>query len=369
MTLQPGLILPANAAAAALAAPADPILAAAYWTGIGALVLTLLLGAQIIRLRFALRARQRREAQALARWRPVFNAVIVGEPVETLPALSKAERPHFIKLWVHLQASLRGAASDALNALARRLGVERDARTMLARGSRTERLLATLLLGHLGDRDSWDTLRTLAGSPDITLSLSALWALVRIDPQAAAAYLTPLFVERDDWAMSHVAGILKEASAPVAGVLAALLPTLAPERIPRALRIAEALRIDLPPDLLAGAMASPDVALVTAALRVVATPAARDQVRGLLAHPDWQVRVLAAKALGRLGDHSDVERLAALLGDREWWVRYRAAQAIVELPWLGPDDLDALHASLTDRFAADIFAQVIAETRSLERIA
>lgn len=369
MTLAPGSLVPANAAAAALAAPADPVLAAAYWTGVGALVLTLLLGAQIIRLRIALRARQRREAQALARWRPIFNAVIVGEPPATLPALTKAERPHFIKLWVHLQASLRGEASDALKALARRLDVERDARVMLVRGPRTERLLATLLLGHLGDRDSWDTLRTLAGSPDVTLSLSALWALVRIDPHAAAAYLTPLFVERDDWAMSHVAGILKEASAPVAGVLAALLPTLAPERVPRALRIAEALRIDLPADMLAAAMAGDDVALVTAALRIVATPDARDQVRGLLAHPDWQVRVLAAKALGRIGDASDVGRLATLLGDREWWVRYRAAQAIVELPWLGPADLDALHASLSDRFAADIFAQVIAETRSLERIA
>jgi len=354
---------------AAFAAPSDPILATAYWTGIGALVLTLLLGLQIIRLRLLLRARQRRDARALARWRPIFNAVIVGETPAGLPALSKAERPHFIKLWVHLQASLRGDASDALNALARRLGVERDARTMLARGARTERLLATLLLGHLGDRDSWDTLRTLTASPDVTLSLSALWALVRIDPHAAAAYLTPLFIERDDWAMSHVAGILKEASAPVAGVMADLLPTLAPERLPRALRIAEALRIDLPPAVLADAMASSDIGLVTGALRIVATPAARDQVRGLLTHADWQVRVLAAKAIGRIGDPSDVARLAALLGDREWWVRYRAAQAIVELPWLGPDDLDALHASLTDRFAADIFAQVIAETRPLERVA
>jgi hypothetical protein len=368
MTLAPGAP-PAGALAAAFAAPSDPILATAYWTGIGALGLTLLLGLQIIRLRILLRARERRDARALARWRPVFNAAIVGEMPDDLPALSKAERPHFIKLWVHLQASLRGDASAALNDLARRVGVERDARAMLARGPRTERLLATLLLGHLGDRDSWNTRRALTSSPDVTLSLSALWALVRIDPHAAAVYLTPLFIERDDGAMSHVAAILKEASAPGAGVLAGLLPMLPAERLPRALRIAEALRIDLPPAVQADAMASSDVELVTSALRIVATPAARDQVRGLLAHANWQVRVLAAKALGRIGDASDVDRLAALLGDREWWVRYRAAQAIVELPWLGPADLDALHASLSDRFAADIFAQVIAETRTMERIA
>ena len=365
----PGGVLPAHVLAAALKAPADPVLAAAYWTGIGALLLTLLLAAQIVRLRMALRRRERREARALARWRPVLNAAIVGEMPGTLPRLARAERPHFIKLWVHLQASLRGEASVALNAVARRLGVEHDARAMLARGPRTERLLATLLLGHLGDRASWDTLRTLAESPDVTLSLSALWALVRIDPHAAAAYLTPLFITRDDWAMSHVAGILKEASAPVAGVLADLLPTLPPGRLPRALRIAEALRIDLPPALLADALASTDVDLITAALRIVATPGLRDTVRGLLAHPDWQVRVLAAKALGRIGDSSDVGRLVALLADREWWVRYRAAQAIADLPWLARAELDALQAGLTDRFAADILAQVIAETRAGERTA
>jgi HEAT repeat protein len=369
MILPTGGIIPDHALAAAFTAPADPILAAAYWTGIGALMLTLLLGAQIVRLRMALRRRERRAARALARWRPVLNAAIVGETPESLPVLGKADRPHFIKLWVHLQASLRGEASVALNDVARRLGVENDARAMLARGPRTERLLATLLLGHLGDRASWDLLRTLAESPDVTLSLSALWALVRIDPHAAAAYLTPLFVERDDWAMSHVAGILKEASAPVAGVLANLLPALPARRLPRALRIAEALRIDLPADTLAAALASDDLELVTAALRIVATPALLDQVRGLLAHANWQVRVLAAKALGRIGDASDVGRLTALLADREWWVRYRAAQAIVELPWLGRAELDALHASLTDRFAADILGQVMAEFHSSERVA
>lgn len=367
MILPTGGVIPAHALAAAFAAPADPILAAAYWTGIGALLLTLLLGAQIIRLRMALRRRERRAARALARWRPVLSAAIVGEMPDALPSLRKAERPHFIKLWAHLQASLRGEAGVALNDVARRLGVDRDARAMLARGPRAERLLATLVLGHLGDRDSWDPLRTLAESPDVTLSLSALWALVRIDPQAAADYLTPLFVARDDWAMSHVAGILKEASAPVAGVLANLLPSLPAERLPRALRIAEALRIDLPADTLAAALASDDLELVTAALRIVATPGLRDPVRGLLAHADWQVRVLAAKALGRIGDASDVDRLAALLGDREWWVRYRAAQAIVDLPWLGRAELDALQASLTDRFAADILGQVIAESHAAER--
>jgi hypothetical protein len=345
-------------------APRDPILAAAFWTGIGALFLTLLLAAQIVRLRVALRRRERRAARVLARWRPLLNSAIVGEPPGALPPLAANERLHFIKLWIHLQASLRGEASTALNDIARRIGLELEARSMLARGPRTARLLAALMLGHLRDREAWASLLRLAGQDDATLSLTALWALVRIDPHAAAEYLTPLFIEREDWAMSHVAGILKEANAPVASVLAGILPRLDNGRLPRALRIAEALRITLPAELLRGALASHDVALVTAALRTVETPGSLDQVRALLAHADWQVRVQAAKALGRIGGRADAERLAALLSDREWWVRYRAAQAVVELPWLGQDGLRALQDALTDRFAADMLAQVVAETRA-----
>jgi hypothetical protein len=43
--------------AAGLHAPSDPILVVAFWTGIAALLLTLLLGLRIVRLRIALRAR------------------------------------------------------------------------------------------------------------------------------------------------------------------------------------------------------------------------------------------------------------------------------------------------------------------------
>jgi len=355
------MTLPAGVLAVRLGAPADPILAAAYWTGIAALLLTLLLGLQILRLRISLRARQRRETRALARWRPILNAAIVGDSPPQLPPLAASERLHFIKLWVHLQASLRGEAGAALNDIAARLGLADEARAMLGRRARTERLLAALMLGHLGDRQAWPQLLRLAGMDDPTLSLTALWALVRIDPQAAAEYLTPLFIEREDWAMSHVAGILQQAGSPVVAVLAGMLPRLRLERLPRALRIAEALRVELPADSLRDALASGDVAVVTAALRIVNTPLLQDAVRARLRDEDWQVRVQAAKALGRIGDRSDVERLVALLADREWWVRYRAAQALVELPWLKRPDLAALHARLEDRYAADMLAQVLAE--------
>ncbi len=332
----------------------------AVWTGAVALVLTLLLALQIVQLRVALRRRERLAAGAIAKWRPLLNQAIVGEEPE-LPQLAGRERLPFLHLWSHLQGSLRGDAAENLNRIARRLGVDALARTMLARGRRDERLLAALVLGHLRDRAAWDQLLPLARIGDSALSLTALWALVRVDPQAAADYLTPLFIEREDWALSHVAGILQQAAGPVALVLARLLPQLSEERLPRALRIAESLRVPLPGGALAGALRSSAPPVVVAALRSVIAPDNIEDVRRLVAHEDWQVRVQAARALGRVGARDDAARLTQLLGDPQWWVRYRAAQALRELPLLSRADLEEVRASLTDRFALDMLDQVLAE--------
>ena len=52
--------------------------------------------------------------------------------------------------------------------------------------------------------------------------------------------------------------------------------------------------------------------------------------------------------------------LRAALSDPEWWVRYRAAQALMSLPFLSEAELDELRHG-DDRYAADMMAQVAAE--------
>jgi hypothetical protein len=343
----------------------DPFVAVAFWTGFGALLLTLALSLQIVRLRVGLRRRERRAARTQAKWRPHLHAALVGEAPQALPPLPAGERLSFLSLWVHLQASLRGDAREALNEIARRLELDAHARTMLARGARGEQLLAMLVLGHMRDRQAWTLLEGHVGLEPNSLCLTALWAMVRVDPEAAATYMTPLFVEREDWALSHVAGILQQAAEPVGRELATLLPRLDAARLPRALRIAEALRVRLPASVLGAALRSDSVPVLVAALRGVLEPATIGEVRALLAHDDWQVRVQAAKALGRIGERADAGRLVALLGDAQWWVRYRAAQALVELPALSLQDFADVRASLTDRYAADMLAQVLAEQELL----
>jgi hypothetical protein len=47
--------------------------------------------------------------------------------------------------------------------------------------------------------------------------------------------------------------------------------------------------------------------------------------------PEWQLRAAAAQIAGETKDISQVEKLSDLLKDKEWWVRMRAAQALVRI--------------------------------------
>ena len=62
-----------------------------------------------------------------------------------------------------------------------------------------------------------------------------------------------------------------------------------------------------------------------------------------------------------MGRRADQEKLAPLLADREWWVRYRAAQAIVGLSPRDDQRLRDIRSTLSDRYARDILTQAIAE--------
>jgi HEAT repeat protein len=83
-----------------------------------------------------------------------------------------------------------------------------------------------------------------------------------------------------------------------------------------------------------------------------------------VAHPEWYVRMQAARHIGRMGRAEDAGRLEQLLADREWWVRYRAARALVRLPGLTPTALGAIRARQVDAYARDILGQALVESGS-----
>lgn len=331
----------------------------AWWIGVVALAFTVVIALQIIDMRFRTRRRAARDAALTHTWRPVLNAALMGIVPERLPPLASGDTMSFLGMWLHLQQSVRGGAGDALNTIGRRLQCDLAARRLLRRGSRAQVIVATLVLGHLRDRSAWADLSQQVHDAESAPSILALWALIQIDADAASREIEGTLLLRADWPVAQLATILQTARDSWEPVLTSIVAAIDTGRLPGALRLTAALRLSLPAPVLQAMLAHPDPDVVIAALRLATTTACVDQVRALLGHTHWQVRVQAARAMGPLGNRDDVRRLQALLFDPEWWVRYRGGQALARLPFLSPAELTALAAG--DRFAADIVRHVLAE--------
>jgi HEAT repeat protein len=78
-----------------------------------------------------------------------------------------------------------------------------------------------------------------------------------------------------------------------------------------------------------------------------------------LADESWPVRAMAAQALGRLSATPAVEALSACVGDRSWWVRHHAAYALVSLGDEGRDALCELAARSDDRYAREMAREAL----------
>lgn len=324
----------------------DPILQAALWGGLIALALTGIMAVTIVVLRLVLVRDQARWAQFVQVWRPLLLALMMDDEVaaaDGLPPLLPQDRLRFLRLWVYLHESVRGEAAERLNVAARHLAMDATARRLLHRGSRAARLQAVLALGCLRDAPAWDALARLASARDPLLSINAARALVRIDAIRSADLLMPLVLSREDWDIARVAGFLVEAREAFWSYLTRHLMAMPSGELTRALRLAHALRLDLPVALLRPMLADGrNPVVVRAALPLVNDAALHDEVGHALSHPDAGVREQALHRMAALATPQDVARIAALLDDDEPQVRLASAGALAQLPFLDERMVDGL---------------------------
>ncbi len=332
------------------------------WVAKTVLALVFLLILQILAKRLVLIARRRRERQFLDLWQPLLAASLDSIP-ESFPAIRDRDAFTFLTLWNHLHESLLDQSKMALNEVARRLHIEDVASRMLHRGNLREQLLAVTTFGQLRQRSPWNELVGLGSAEHPVLSLTAAKALARIDPASAMPLILPWIVARRDWPAAKVAAMLNEAGADVfSEPLARALLEAEPEKMPRLIRYLElAHKQSAVPAIRRIILSTTNADVISACLRAFSDPEDLETVRAFVDHPAWHVRLQAAAALGRMGTEEDKPRLIRLLSDREWWVRYRAAQALANFHSIGPQELESIQAAEDDSFARDMLRQVIAE--------
>lgn len=307
---------------------------------------------------------EQREDVVLQAWRPVIAESAEGA-VEKLPPLQRADLPTVLAEWSRVQEIVRGEATRNLNSLARRLEFDRVALRMVRGHSLRNRLIGIMTLGHLRSATHRDVVLPLLEADDPRISLAAARALVQMDPVGGVSQVVARAGTRPEWPLVRLAMILREAKVDTA--CKSLLDTVqkSPARaLPRLLRLMSGLdcanrwaaiqhAIQFAPD--------PDVRAVC--LSVLEVPEGLEFVRASCIDDAWFVRVQAASALGRIGTADDVGRLIELLSDRVWWVRFRAAQALIELPFISNEELERLSETNEDRFACDALREALAEAK------
>ena len=335
------------------------------WLGIASFVMAALMLIALLSLRIANGIRSRRAQTFNAKWRNVLLQSIDDAPPAP-PALEDADAYEFLKEWNRMQESLRGEANERLNALALKLGADRHAWRFLNCGDTRKELIAILTLGNLRDFTARSDIDDLLDHDSPIISLRAAQALLRIAPEALARVLATA-ASRLDWPMPRMITLLREIPPEV--VSAELIRTIdanietpnAMRRVPRLLKLIDAAHAELVrPAVLRVLQRLPDAESIAAALAALRHPDDVAYARKYAAHPEWHVRLKAAMALGRIGAPEDFDLLMALLADHNWWVRHRAAHAIVHLPWIDLEQLQGTIGDLHDSFAADALRHAIA---------
>jgi hypothetical protein len=331
------------------------------WSAVVLFAVVALIAAQLVVVRMVASSRIRRQRRLEQVWLPLLMRGLESVP-DSLPPLRRRDVRGLLSLWNRVHDAIKGFARTPLLNLALQMGLDRAARRMFSRRDIRDRLLAITTLGRLADRVMWGELVQIASARDLALSLAAARAMVRIDPRSATTLLLPIIAEREDWPPSTVAPMLQDAGAEVITeplVKAVLrMPEEHAHRLIRYLGLAHGeATVPLLRHLIRQVQS---VENITACLRVFTDIGDVAAIEPFLHHPRWEVRVCAVRTLGRLGARRDESSLIAMLSDPEWWVRYRAAQAV----GLVSDDVERvkrLRDTHTDPFARDILTHVLAE--------
>jgi len=336
----------------------------AFWIGVVTTIITVIMLLEVLIMRLALMFREKRNRRLKQRVLQWLIPFIAGEKREP-PKVARRDLSAFLYQWIHFQEILRGESKQRLNEALRSCALEEQIIKMLRKGSFEEKLIAATTLGHLGEKQAWEPLLVLLKKPSPLMSMTAARALVLIDPENAQAIVLPLIIKHRDWMPTRLALMLKQANPLFQQAFLAQLDQDAVETQPYLLRLMRLLDVEnsnTPIPLVKKLLtSSDDPELIASSLRLVCHPSELALVRGKFDNNHWAVQVQIAAILGKLGKPQDAHYLVSLLNSEHWWVRYRAAKALVKLPFINSHALKKLIASRTDLFARDILLQINAE--------
>ncbi len=323
---------------------------------------------------FALRIRNQKRQQQLQEqqqyWQQLLfsacdpNAKLHFDP-ERLRQF-KQSTPIFLWLiqkWSLMHHYVRGDADDGLQQFADTLKLQ----TRIVEHMQTQhtrRLIACCLalgdMQHLGS-SAVIRLTELTEHNSSMVVLTALRALMRFDPKLALSLLlkNPHYI-----APERLVTILKEC--PPNLVTEATCATILqdnPQHAHYLLRVLKGLQVPVSKRFITTLLERfhDNNNIISMALSLLSSPELLPLVRDYTTYDNEGVRVQATSALARLAEPEDEARLWQLVCDASWWVRYRAAEGLFELPFLTVEQVLEKAEALDDNYAQTMLEQVATE--------
>lgn len=350
------------------AALSDVRVIIAFWIGAISVLLAFLLLIEVIWLRASLLIRTYSREKFEEKAKTWLILRISGE-IGEMPKIRHRNLRDFMYLWIRYQELLRGDSTERLNQALLDSGVLPSIRTLLRRGNFEDRLLALTLLGHARDLQSLKPIEKYLEASSPLLSMAAAKALARIAPEQAKDKIVKMLIQRRDWIPVRVLLILKFSDAQMKqGLLEAIETEIdqSPPYLIRLLRYLENLPHNQPltitPKLLSrNEETHYDDNLVSAGLRLICHPSELEMARPFFDVDQWTIQVQIASLISRLGSAKDAHHLVKLLESPHWWVRYRAAKALINLPYFNRRSIKRLAKTRKDLFARNMLQQILAE--------
>jgi hypothetical protein len=346
----------------------DPIVNFVIWVSIGVFAINLCVVGLILWHRYRYLLSQRQIGKTHRVWIPIILSSLTKIP-GNLPQIKHRERLIVLSLWNQIYQKIRGETQEHLNRLGHLLGIGQVARRFLESRQIDRLLVGINTLGNLQEKSAWEKLLKLVKHQNPYVSIAAATALVKIDRERSYRLVSALICDRVDWSLGLAIELLCiEGNDLLIARLVESLPQLTEEKLLRVFRALEVSQkhhlLSIIPQLLDRFSDREEV--ISACLRVLSSYKQVEHlqiIRKYIHHDRSSVRVQAANGLSQMGTAEDEIRLIVLLSDPEWWVRYRAAQALINLPFMTPNRLQTIQLQQSDRYASDILTQVIAETK------
>lgn len=346
---------------------AAPKMVFAFWLGVVVVIMTMVMLSIILIMRQLMLRKDRNHDRAVVKWQRILSDVEAGTLADEPPSLHGRDVSGFLEVWNSLHATHSDAGVPALLSVAKSVGLERHLLRILQHGGFHNLVVSIIALGHLRDPRHFSRVSRFIDDKSPIVSLCAARALMQMDQATAVSMFVPQIVRRNDWSQGSIAAILQESGTPqMTRALSQATLQANADVAPRLVRfLAVASPQEAAPVIRTILASEADDHLIATCLQVMTNPDDLDCVRPLLQHPRWHVRMHAASTIGRLGLPGDERLLEQMLSDEQWWVRYRTAQGLLKLPFVGEGQVRRLRDAHADHFARDILDHVLAE-RTLE---